>query len=483
MSTISIDHLAPGPDERRRLATVAALARAADDASDGLQRLVALVADLLGYPQVRLNLVREDDQLTVAAAGLEPGEVTPLETSFCARAIRPPAAALVIGDVAADPRSRDSPVVADGIAAYVGAPLISSDGCALGALCVTDSVPHEPTAEEVKTLQLLADAITAELEHSRALMAIAEVTAALACALEASEVHDRICTGVTRAGGADAAVLAIREGTHLSVAAASEPLPELVTLPVGPGTVTGRVCASGRAEFAADGDAIPAMTRAQMRRVGAHAIAAFPVGAAGPDGCAGALVVWWRRTLPELPAITRRTLTTLADQAAVALERTALLDRLQTLSSTDPLTGLSNRRMLDDTLAREIARAARTGEPLSIAMLDLDHFKAYNDRRGHQAGDELLRRAARSWEAAVRRTDLVARYGGEEFTLVLPACDATAARALIERVRAATPDEQTCSVGCASWDGIETPDALLDRADRALYGAKRDGRDRAVFAD
>ncbi len=104
MSTATIDPLAPHPDERRRLATVAALARAADDASAGLQRLVTLVADLLGYPQVRLNLVREQDQLTVAAAGLEPGEVTPLELSFCARAIRQPTQALVIGDVAADPR-------------------------------------------------------------------------------------------------------------------------------------------------------------------------------------------------------------------------------------------------------------------------------------------------------------------------------------------------------------------------------------------
>lgn len=137
--------------------------------------------------------------------------------------------------------------------------------------------------------------------------------------------------------------------------------------------------------------------------------------------------------------------------------------------------------MLDDALARETARAARTGEPLTLAMLDLDHFKTYNDERGHQAGDLLLRRAAEAWVGAVRRSDLVARYGGEEFTLVLPDCAADAAHELVERVRAVVPDEQTCSVGCATWDGVETPAALLDRADRALYAAKRGGRDQVVF--
>ncbi|MDW5592708.1 sensor domain-containing diguanylate cyclase [Conexibacter stalactiti] len=483
MSTMEIGQSVGASDEQRRLAAVSAAVAAAEEASSGLQRLVTLVAHLLGYPEVRLNLVRDTIQVTVAAAGLEAGEITPRELSFCAQAILAPDRVLVAGDTATDPRFRDNPLVAQGLRAYVGAPLVSSDGCALGALCVTDSVPHEPSAEAVETLRLLADAVTAELEHSRALMAIAEVTAALACANDLDEVHTLICGGARTAGGADGGMLVVRDGRRLEVAATSEPLPEQLTLPVGPGSLTGRVCAGGRAEFHGDGDgaAVPAMTRALMERMGASAVAAFPVGAAGPDGAAGVLVVWWRRPLTALPATVRRTLATLADQAAVALERATLLDRLEQLSRTDPLTGLSNRRMLDEVLAREIARAARTSEPLTLAMLDLDHFKLYNDRLGHQAGDRLLRHAADAWENAVRRSDLVARYGGEEFTLVLPQCDAGSARALIERVRAATPDGETCSIGCATWDGIETPAALLDRADRALYAAKRAGRDRVVF--
>lgn len=147
MDTMEIGHrIIASEEEQRRLAAVSAAVAAAEDASSGLQRLVTLVAHLLGYPEVRLNLVRDTVQVTVAAAGLDAGEITPRELSFCAQAILEPDRALVAGDTANDPRFRDNPLVADGLRAYVGAPLVASDGCALGALCVTDSVPHEPSA-------------------------------------------------------------------------------------------------------------------------------------------------------------------------------------------------------------------------------------------------------------------------------------------------------------------------------------------------
>jgi diguanylate cyclase (GGDEF)-like protein len=116
-------------------------------------------------------------------------------------------------------------------------------------------------------------------------------------------------------------------------------------------------------------------------------------------------------------------------------------------------------------------------------MLDLDHFKQYNDRRGHQAGDGLLREAAASWRLALRPYDMLARYGGEEFSVVLPGCTIEDALALVERLRAGTPEGESCSAGLAEWDGREPAEALVGRADAALYQAKRAGRDRAVVAN
>jgi diguanylate cyclase (GGDEF)-like protein len=159
----------------------------------------------------------------------------------------------------------------------------------------------------------------------------------------------------------------------------------------------------------------------------------------------------------------------------------ALYQEVGRLARTDSLTGVPNRRAWDEELPRELARAARSLKPVCVALLDLDHFKQYNDRRGHQAGDRLLKEAAAAWQAVVRKTDLVARYGGEEFAILLPDCDLDNAMAIANRLRTAQP-EGTCSLGVAQWDGREDVAALVARADRALYAAKEAGRDR-VRAD
>ena len=115
-------------------------------------------------------------------------------------------------------------------------------------------------------------------------------------------------------------------------------------------------------------------------------------------------------------------------------------------------------------------------------MLDLDRFKDYNDERGHQAGDQLLTQAATAWHAVLRPYDVLARYGCEEFSLLLPDVDLDDAVALVERLRAATPEGESCSAGVAAWDGEEDAEALVGRADAALYEAKRSGRDRVSVA-
>jgi diguanylate cyclase (GGDEF)-like protein len=171
----------------------------------------------------------------------------------------------------------------------------------------------------------------------------------------------------------------------------------------------------------------------------------------------------------------------LASEASVTLERVELLTRLESIARTDDLTGLPNRRAWDEELPRELLRARREERPLCVAMLDLDHFKEFNDERGHQAGDRFLKQAAAAWGDELRGTDFLARYGGEEFALALPGCTPEQAMEVAERVRAATPEGETCSIGISHWDGLEDAPSLLGRADAALYEAKRRGRNLSVF--
>nr|WP_260408147.1 GGDEF domain-containing protein [Planomonospora venezuelensis] len=156
--------------------------------------------------------------------------------------------------------------------------------------------------------------------------------------------------------------------------------------------------------------------------------------------------------------------------------------RLDEIARTDTLTGLPNRRTLDAQLVRAYERAARDGTPISLALLDLDRFKLFNDTHGHQAGDELLAGAATAWSLVITNADMLARYGGEEFVLLMPGRGLEDAEHLLAALRVVTPQGQTFSAGLALWDGRETPLELLRRADTALYAAKEAGRDRAVRA-
>jgi diguanylate cyclase (GGDEF)-like protein len=163
-------------------------------------------------------------------------------------------------------------------------------------------------------------------------------------------------------------------------------------------------------------------------------------------------------------------------------QRESLLADAAALAHTDPLTGLANRRGWQQLLRREIARAERNHSSFSVALVDLDRFKDFNDRNGHAAGDRLLKEAAARWSGQIRDKDLIARYGGEEFALLLPGVGFGDAATVVERIRAHTPTGITVSGGIAEWDGSEDPEALLARADGALYAAKRAGRDRVHLA-
>lgn len=170
---------------------------------------------------------------------------------------------------------------------------------------------------------------------------------------------------------------------------------------------------------------------------------------------------------------------TLAGTVAVVAAVVGWLSRASEHARLDPLTGISNRRGLDDRLATEIEDAG--GRPLSVALLDVDHFKAVNDRDGHAAGDALLRRLVAIWQHALREGDLLARYGGDEFVLLLPDTSVGTAEQVVERLRvAAGAVGVSCSAGVAPCLAGDTVSLALRRADSALYEAKGAGRSRTA---
>ncbi len=162
--------------------------------------------------------------------------------------------------------------------------------------------------------------------------------------------------------------------------------------------------------------------------------------------------------------------------------------RLEDLAATDKLTGLINRQAFDVLIRQAISQARRDMTPLSVILLDIDHFKLVNDNFGHMVGDEALKAVARALKGALRESDSVCRWGGEEFLVVLKACDGAQAAALAEKLRAAISDDAsleelgvprlTASLGVAQLIPGDSADSLVTRADAALYEAKTDGRDR-----
>lgn len=172
-----------------------------------------------------------------------------------------------------------------------------------------------------------------------------------------------------------------------------------------------------------------------------------------------------------------------------------LFNKAQKLSVTDDLTGLFNRRFLMENLEREFRRAERYGNDLALIMIDIDHFKQYNDEHGHLAGDELLRVFADRLRLAARRTDIVARYGGEEFMILMPDTNLAMAIHLAERLRrdievfpfrkreSQPQGRVTVSIGCAEFQklAVSNVDCLIQLADQCLYQAKSSGRNQIWY--
>lgn len=325
-------------------------------ARQDLDDLVRLAAAICGTPMASVTLIDETEQHIAAELGMEIGTVS-RDESFCAHAILDPGTVTVVPDAGKDPRFQDNPLVTSGprIRFYAGAPMLSSDGYAMGALCVIDSQPRDLTDAQ-------------------------------------------------------------REALHLLSRQASKAV----------------------------------QLRALAHRVGRYA--------RDRD--------WYEQQLLDYQA---------ALEAANA--------DLQAQSQSDPLTGLANRRAFSAAL-----QALRTSaDDACVAFIDVDHFKAVNDLHGHPAGDHVLTALGEVLRQASDGNGLLARYGGEEFAWMFRSRTPDTAREVCERMRAAveraaTPVPVTVSIGVAQHRPGETCPELLERADEALYRAKRSGRNRVVAA-
>jgi len=315
---------------------------------------------------------------------------------------------------------------------------------------------------DLQTLAAMAD----ELEHESSPTAVAEVL--LGSVVEAFDY---------RRG----AVVGLRGGQPLLLATSGAATDEVVPRAAG---VLGRVWDEGH----------PVLLRALDAAADADLVALFPAASyvvvvpLAADGVQiGALVVELGRR--QAGGMERRVLAMteqMAAHAALALRNAWLLDQVRELADTDGLTGLSNRRAFDAMLAREIDRSQRTGQSVSLLLLDIDHFKLLNDTHGHQMGDEVLRELGALLKRRTRQMDMPARYGGEEFVVILSGCDEDVAFDIAERFRQAiaeapTPVPITVSIGVGTCpvDATDAP-GLIKAADSALYASKEAGRNRVT---
>ncbi|WP_432492679.1 diguanylate cyclase domain-containing protein [Kineococcus gypseus] len=320
---------------------------------------------------------------------------------------------------------------------------------------------------------LLAD-VRARAEESRRQAESAELLSGALRSLNAAEdAREVLCEVTARTTGADAVHLVEPDGRGALVTRAvwGEGATAL-SVPAGEGGALTEAFRSGEPRFEVGPPALP----------GAASAAHQPITTAG-GRTAGLLVMCWREPLAELPAPARALVSVLALEAAHGIERADLLTQLALAAERDPLTGLANRRRWDETTAQEIARAVRSGLPLSFCLVDLDHFKRYNDTQGHLAGDALLQEFATAASGCLREVDTLARWGGEEFVLALPGCSAAGARAVADRIRAVVPRGQTCTIGVAQWQPGLSAAEVIALADLALYEGKAAGRDTTVVSD
>jgi len=331
-----------------------------------------------------------------------------------------------------------------------------------------------------------ADELQVSQEEQRKLVvsmaAVTEATRELARTTDATLARKIVCTAACTVTGARFAKLMERSPDGDVVMTANHGLdagPPLAIAPAEEASGADSVFLAKKPLFVEDARGDERISQRIVTATGAVSMYFEPV--LRNEDTVAVLVVGWTHAVDGSNRIAA-SMRMLAAESAMALERLDLLARLEAVARTDDLTGLLNRRGWEEQLPLELARSHRNDDPLCVAVLDIDFFKNYNDQSGHQAGDRLLKQSAAAWARELRASDTLARYGGDEFTVALPGCRLENAKDIVERMRTAMPGDQTVSAGVVCWNGRESAEELVGRADAALYEAKRMGRDCLVAA-
>jgi diguanylate cyclase (GGDEF)-like protein len=379
---------------------------------------------------------------------------------------------------------------------WMGVPLELSDGTRVGSLSALSRDRDAFSSADEQLFTMLARVLASELEResnerdlkrfndllrdqARGMGAIGRVAKALA---GGDDARQAICEAACEVMDAPVAFLLEPSGRDFASTAMAGIAVQPVTIqPRGDGTSGGRAFTAKEAYFVADARNHPALAAPLVEATSARSAVFEPVLRDGE--VAGVLIVIWTKPVDSLPEAPASVLRLVAAQAAVAIEHAGLRAKMQALALSDPLTGLVTRRVFEEELPRELARARRAESPLSVAVIDLDHMSAFNMLRGEREGDRLVKETAARWRSELREVDLLARLEGVEFAIVLPSCGLGEAVEVVDRVRGATPRDQTASAGVARWDGEEPAELLLLRAQDALAAAKSSGRNVTIAAE
>ena len=328
-------------------------------------------------------------------------------------------------------------------------------------------------------IALLAGSATQTLvDQSRHRTADVAALGAITRALTAgSDPRAELCAAAQLVTGAAFVVLFEPHDDGTLVATAGTDEVDLAPMRIDPKTEvsgTAEAWRTGTRIYIADAAVDPRASARLVNLTGAGAVLFQPVTRVGR--MTAVLVVGFYESRQRVPEPALYLVELLAAEIGAAIDRADLVALLARQSLSDPLTGAANRRSWDEEMDRELARARRTGDPLTVALIDMDHFKAYNDTHGHLAGDVLLKDLVIAIRAELRTGDVIARWGGEEFALALPDCNLEQAQTIASRLLNIVPSGQTASIGLTQALAQDTPRAMIERADRALYTAKDGGR-------
>jgi diguanylate cyclase (GGDEF)-like protein len=448
--------------------------------------------DALALGQVHLSEVSQGGEVGHATIAADEGarlshytQVLDERPSGVARVVAS-GAPLIVPDAPASPDVRQDLVDRFDVASLAYVPVSWGGDVRYVAILISHK-PREFSAEAIALAETLANQAAAALallesEAVRAARAerdgaLTRAAGALGASLDLVEVLETLSREADLALGGAMAGVYLADGSGGGVATAGHNSPDGwtgIVLHRGEG-VAGQVLATGEA-FVTNAYQTEIET-AHAALGGIQTAAGVPMVWNGE--LKGALSVGFT-DMRRVTAADLRTLEAIAALAVVACRNAEAYEQARVAASTDALTGLTNHGALHIRMREEISRARRDGTPLVCLLLDLDDFKAINDDRGHQAGDEQLRLVAGALRGELRDHDVVGRYGGDEFVVLLPGADTAGGHVVADRIAAATP--MRCSIGLAEWEEPLSADELLHRTDRALLLAKRTGKQRVVVA-